>query len=268
MDVAGMRPRVGPLADLGIVVTRPARRAATFAQKLEAMGARAIVVPAIVILPPAERGTLDDALAHLARYDGVFFVSGNAVEYGVPAPGAWPAGLPAYAPGPATAAELIDMGIAPVRYPEHSQDSEGLLALPELAAIRGKRFLILRGDGGRELLGATLRARGAVVDAVSCYRRVAPSGLAQGLIELVARGAVQALTVTSSEAVRNLWTMLDEPTRVRLRAVPTFAPHPRIAEAARALGLAVITTAPGDMGLVAALLDHFAAAPTPRQEEA
>ncbi|MBS0321037.1 MAG: uroporphyrinogen-III synthase [Proteobacteria bacterium] len=267
MTPASVAPaRVGPLADLGIVVTRPARRAALFAQKLEAMGARAIVVPAIVILPPESRDALDAAHANLARYDGVFFVSGSAVEYGAPAPGAWPGGVPAYAPGRATAAELIDAGIADARYPKGSQDSEGLLALPELAAVGGKRFLVLRGDGGRELLAATLRERGATVDVVGCYRRIAPQGLAEGLVALVARGAVQALTVTSSEAVGNLWAMLDEPTRARLRAIPTFAPHPRIAEAARALGLDAIVTAPGDMGIVAALLRHFAHAGAPRKE--
>ena len=57
----------GPLAGLGIVVTRPARQAAAFAQKLAALGASPIVFPAIVILPPADRAALDDVHAAVAR---------------------------------------------------------------------------------------------------------------------------------------------------------------------------------------------------------
>ena len=84
-----------------------------------------------------------------------------------PDPRRWPAGLIAFAPGPGTAEALADAGIANVRIPATTFDSDGLLALPELASTsQGKRVLIFRGDGGREQLGDTLRARGAEVDYV------------------------------------------------------------------------------------------------------
>ena len=58
--------------------------------------------------------------------------------------------LIALAPGPGTAAALAAVGIVNVRLPATTMDSEGLLALPELSAVAGKRVVIFRGGGGRE----------------------------------------------------------------------------------------------------------------------
>ena len=76
----------GPLAGVGVIVTRPARQAALLARQLAALDATPIVFPAIVILPPTNRAPLDTAHAALVQYDIAIFVSANAVEYGVPAP--------------------------------------------------------------------------------------------------------------------------------------------------------------------------------------
>ncbi len=252
--LAPQPPATGPLAGLGVLVTRPARQAGAFAQKLAALGATPVVYPAIVILPPADRVALDAAHARLASYDYAFFVSANAVEYGAPDAARWPATLLAFAPGPGTAEALAAVGIRDARVPATSFDSEGLLALPELADVRGRRAVIFRGEGGREALAAALAARGAHVDHAVCYRRAAPSGSAAGLVEALADGRVQAVTVTSSEGVDNLWHALGEDGRALARRVPWFAPHPRIAERARALGLEVVATAAGDAGLLAGLV--------------
>lgn len=248
----------GPLAGLGIVVTRPARQAATFAQKLAALGASPIVFPAIVILPPVDRASLDDVHARLRDYDFAVFVSANAVEYGAPAAPRWPASLVAFAPGPGTAEALAGAGVLDVRVPRTTLDSEGMLALPELTDVRDQRIVIFRGEGGRELLADTLRERGAHVDIVSCYRRTVPSGGADGLVEALRERRAHAVTVTSSAGVDNLWSVLGDEGRRLTKLLPVFAPHPRIAERARALGLAAIETAGGDAGLIAGLLQWAA----------
>jgi uroporphyrinogen-III synthase len=248
------------LAGVGIIITRPVRQAGPFAQKLGVLGARPIVFPAIIVLPPDDRSELTRAHAELERYDGVFFVSANAAEYGVPQGGAWPTNVPVYAPGPGTAATLTDLGVADVRYPADDHDSEGLLALPPLQHVSGRRFAIFRGDGGRELLGDTLRARGALVDYVSCYRRSAPAD-GVGLNALLQRGEADALTLTSSAGVGNLWNVLNPAGRECLRRLPTFTTHPRISAAARDRGLAVIESASGDTGLIGGLLEWFSRHP-------
>jgi uroporphyrinogen-III synthase len=246
------------LAGVGVIVTRPARQAGGITRQLAVLGAKPIVFPAIVILPPADRASLDSVHATLDQYDIAIFVSANAVEYGVPASSGWPARLVALAPGPGTAAALAATGIAEARIPTSTFDSEGLLALPELRDVVGKRIVIFRGEGGRGDLGEALLARGARVTYAECYRRAAPATGAAGLSEVLREGRVHALTLTSSEGLDNLCVMLDADDLRRLRQLPAFVPHPRIAEHARSLGFVPVETGGADAGLIAGLLEWFA----------
>lgn len=236
-----------------MLVTRPARQAGPLAQKLAVLGADPVIFPAIAILPPLGTAELAAVHATLARYDFAVFVSANAAEFGAPPAGHWPASLVALAPGPGTAEALSALGIADVRIPATTFDSEGLLALPVFADVCGRRVVVFRGDGGREQLADTLRARGAEVDQVGCYRRAAPASV-DGLDQAFRDRRIAAVTVTSSEGIDNLWTRIATDTRRSWCACPTFVPHPRIAAHARDLGLDVIATTGGDAGLIAGLL--------------
>jgi uroporphyrinogen-III synthase len=253
----------GPLADAGVLVTRPARQAASLAARIAAQGGRPIIFPAIVILPPVDSAALERAHQALPDYQFAIFVSANAVEYGAPDARRWPATLIALAPGPGTAETLAGVGIANVHVPAERFDSEGLLALPELADVRGKRIVIFRGDGGRDLLGETLSARGAQVDYVECYRRAKPRTDAGGLEQAFTEGRIDAVTITSSAGLDNLWEIVGPATRATWCTRPTFVPHPRIAEHGRAKGLQTVETSGGDAGMLRGLLEWFATHPTP-----
>ena len=249
----------GPLQGVRIVITRPARQAAGLAKQIAALGGKPVMFPAIVILPPADRSALERSHRDLAQYDYAVFVSANAVEYGVGDPAAWPAHLVALAPGRGTATALVAVGLREVRIPSTTMDSEGLLALPQLSSVLGKRIVIYRGGRGRELLGEALVARGARVDYVECYRRAKPAGDFTTMAAAWRTGVIDALTLTSSEGLDNLWELFDDVSRSSMAATPTFVPHPRLAERARLLGFGrVIVTAPTDAGLLASLLEYFA----------
>ncbi|MDQ6924228.1 MAG: uroporphyrinogen-III synthase, partial [Pseudomonadota bacterium] len=113
--------------------------------------------------------------------------------------------------------------------------------------------------GGRKLLGEALAERGAQVDYVECYRRDKPRGDFETMAAAWRAGEIDALTLTSSEGLDNLWERFDEVSRSSMAATPTFVPHPRIAERARVLGFSRVTlTAPTDAGLLASLLEYFA----------
>ena len=248
----------GPLRGAGIVITRPARQAAQLAQQIAAVGGTPLIFPTIAIVPPDDTRALDDVHRRLAQFDYAIFVSANAAEFGVGDRAAWPAALPAFAPGPGTAAALAAAGVGDVRQSRTTMDSEGLLALAEFAAPAGKRVVIFCGGAGRDLLADTLTARGAHVTRVDCYRRSRRQTGAQGLNEAWRERRVDAITLTSSEGLDNLWEMLDAYGRTALAATPAFVSHPRIAERAHALKLArVIVAEPTDAGLIASLLQYF-----------
>lgn len=253
-----------PLAGRGIVVTRPAHQAAGLAELIRAAGGNPILFPVLEILDTENLQPLLDAIARLDDYRLAVFISPNAVVRTmnqVAARRAWPAHLRVAAVGKGGVKELRRFGITGIIAPDRMFDSEHLLALPELQDVKGKRVIIFRGDGGRELLGDTLSARGAVVDTIECYRRAQPRVDAALLLKAWARDQVHAVTVTSSEGLRNLFEMVGKLGQSWLRRTPVFAPHPRIAAAARELGCSIVVdSAPGDEGLIDALRRHFGAA--------
>lgn len=252
----------GPLAGCGILITRPAHQAGPLAVLIHAAGGQPVIFPALEILDPANPQPLLDAIERLESYDLAIFISPNAVTRVMERMAGrrtWPAGLRVAAIGQGGVRELERHGIHQVIAPQRSFDSERLLEMPQLQAVSGQHVLILRGDGGRELLGDTLAARGAQVDYVACYRRARPQTDPAPLLQAWAHDGVHAMIVTSSEGLRNLFAMLGKPGEALLQHTSLLVPHPRIAAVARELGCReVIETASGDDGLIAALLQRFA----------
>lgn len=247
------------LAGRTVLVTRPAHQAATLVEGVRLAGGSAFEFPALAIEAVA-LAQLTAPLAQLAAADIAIFASPNAAELGIAATragGRLPLEATVFAVGPGTARALQAQGVEQVITPA-GQDSEALLALPQLQAVAGKRIVIVRGVGGRTLLADTLRARGAQVDFMECYRRTRPEADATTLLARWRSGGIDAVTVASAETLHNLAALLGEPGAALLAATPLFAPHENIAEAARRFGIAqVIATPGGDAGLLDGLLNWF-----------
>lgn len=271
-----------PLNGLHVLVTRPLDQAEGLTLAISAAGGIPLPFPLLDIAPVAEAASLHAQLQRLNEFDLAIFISPNAVSYGMAAIAAAGASLPAQVAtvGAGSARALRAASVSQVIVPSERSDSEGLLAMPELAQMTGKRVMILRGDGGRELLADTLRARGATVEYATCYQR---SKTRKTLEELLCLKP-EVLTVTSSEALGHLREMLNQslPPRGKdrmgvmlmndsvstpvlaqplqeggdsLLALPMFVPHPRIAESATRLGWReVILSGAGDDGLLASLI--------------
>src|SRR4051794_455096 len=90
----------GPLAGIGVVITRPPRQAAAFAQRLALLGGEPILGPAMWIAPPLDYRPVVAALANLGEFDYALFVSANAAEAIIAREPRWPSGLIAIAVGP------------------------------------------------------------------------------------------------------------------------------------------------------------------------
>lgn len=248
-----------PLTGVRALVTRPATRARALAQRIELAGGQAICFPTLEIAAAGDVAALERVLADIARFDLAVFISPNAVRHGlayVHARGGPPARLRIAAIGHGTAAELAKAGVANAIVPAEGSDSEALLTRPELQQVAGQRIVIFRGDGGRKLLGDTLRARGAQVEYAECYRRVRPDTDATPLNARLRANGIDIVTVTSVENLRNLHDMLDDDARARLQRLPIVVVGARQAEACQTLGIRTkpwIARDAGDDAIVAAI---------------
>ena len=253
----------GPLAGRCIVVTRPREQAESLCRAIVAAGGEALPFPVLAIGPASDDPGLRGIADRLDEFDLAFFVSPNAVRHALDnllPRRAWPAHLRVATVGKGSERELARYGFSGVIAPQTGFDSESVIALPEFAAdaVAGRRVLIFRGDGGRELVADTLRERGAEVEFVTCYRRFRPDLDPSPLLERARAGRLDALLLTSSEGVDNLVAMVGTAGMALLAAVPVFAPHPRIAGRARIAGFqSVVDAGAGDDGMLQALLSHF-----------
>jgi uroporphyrinogen III methyltransferase/synthase len=232
------------LAGRRIVITRPEPDARRLAERLRALGATPIVVPAIRIefTDPPE---LDDALARIAGYHWVIFTSRNGVE-AVFRRTRSIAGPRVAAIGPPTAQALRQHGVeADLMPPEYVAEA----VLDALGDVAGRRCLLPRADIAREALAAGLVARGAVVDEIAAYRT---RPLAERRADL---GTVDAVTFTSSSTVRGFLAGGPVPAGARVVCI-----GPITADTARSCGLAVSAVAQEytEDGLIAALQAAFA----------
>lgn len=244
------------LKNLHIVVTRPADQAASLSEAIRHHGGFVADFPLIAIQPLDDYRAFDQAITELEHADWAIFISTNAVDNAMPRVlrryGNVPESVNFAAIGHQTAKELGRFGVHNVLTPHTRFDSETLLALAEMQDVANKTVLIFRGLGGRELLSDTLKARGAHVIFAESYQRINPQADTQLLNQLWQHGKLDAIIVTSSEAMRNL---LDLAAKTEwLRHVTLCVNHARIAEVPMQYGLKVlIANASGDDALIQSL---------------
>ncbi len=249
----------------GVVITRPRAQAVPLAARLSGLGIRADVFPLLDIQPLDDSSALESTLGRLQDYALVAFVSPNAVDAAFPFIGRWPDGVIAAVVGEGSRQALARHGLtdanAQIAFPTdpNRTDSETLLDVLDLDALRGRKALIVRAETGRELLADRLRAAGVAVDQVAAYRRGAPpldAARRAALAGFIAAGP--DWVITSSEALRNLQQdvlqLAGEAGWNAIRTCRLIVPHQRIAETAQAMGFArVMLTGSGDEALLAAL---------------
>ena len=152
---------------MSILVTRPSPAGEELVSRLRTLGQVAWHFPLIEFSPGRQLPQLADQLAALGESDLLFALSQHAVAFAQSQlhqqDRKWPR-LPDYfAIGRTTALALHTVSGQKILYPQDREISEVLLQLPELQNIAGKRALILRGNGGRELIGDTLTVRVATL---------------------------------------------------------------------------------------------------------
>jgi len=221
------------LQGLQIWVTRPEHQAEALCQLIEEQGGKAIRLPLLSIKPPGDPAAAQRILARAAEFDWAVFTSINAVQQAValaPKNARWPARR--ICVGTGTARALEEAGLGRAQTPEGGSSSEDVLALPPLQNLRGQHVLIIKGEGGRDLLPRVMLSRGAQVEQAEVYRRVPAEIKPKQLQTLVAD--IDAIVVTSGEALEHLANLASQSSA--LFSAQLVVPSQRVVQMAQDLG--------------------------------
>lgn len=128
-------------------------------------------------------------------------------------PLSWPQSVSYYAIGQSTAQAWQKFAPVRIRYPPGEETSEGLLALLNLQSLKHKKALILRGNGGRALLGDTLKKRGTQIIYCECYQRhlIDHDGMQKSTEWQQLK--IDTLVVTSGEMLQRIYDLVPEEAR-------------------------------------------------------
>lgn len=236
-----------------LVITRPAGTAGAMARQIRARGGVPVLLPGLSLRAADDAVATRAALREALDAELLLFTSPAAVRFAA-------ALLPletrasVLAVGQGSARALHRHGLT-AQAPEQRQDSEGLLALPVLQSLQGRRVALVGAPGGRGLLRDQLRARGARLHEVQVYQRVPPR-LGPRHLELVRHLPADArVLLSSAEALQNLqaalaptlWQHLCSVLAVvsseRLASIADTAGFSRVQQAASARGVDLLAAA-------------------------
>jgi len=245
-----------------LLLTRPADESAALSAVLAQQGIFSSSLPLLDIVPIPASDTMREVIQGLDRYCAVIVVSKPAARIGVELLNRFYPQTPPvkwFSVGAATAQILENRGLD-VSFPQEGDDSEALLTLSNLRdaiARPDPRVLIMRGEGGRELLAERLREQGASVDYLELYRRELPQYPSAALPERIRAERLNALVVSSGQGFEHLHQLAGD-VWPQLAQLPLFVPSPRVAELARAAGALTVVDCRGASAaaLLTALREH------------
>jgi uroporphyrinogen-III synthase len=241
----------------GILVTRAAHQAEGLVARILACQGKVVCFPALEITPCEQPGPARELL--FQTWDFILFVSPNAVTHALKLLSGNRLHASLGAVGQATAEVLRHNGYSIELIPGDRYDSEGLLLLPQLQDISGKKVLIVRGEGGRAHLGDRLQARGAEVGYAEVYRRVRPQS-DPGPLLAQWPDRIDLVSATSVEVLENLTLMLGSAGWPLLRHTPLLVISQRMRDVAETMGFETVIMAEGagDDAIISAIHNWLA----------
>lgn len=237
-----------------ILVTRPAHQAEHLCSLVNDQGWSAIRFPTLSIIA-VDNTVFKQQIKNLGQHQWLIFISVNAVSFALKANNGKIDGFldkPIAAVGKATAKALRLAGLTVALLPESTFNTEGLLATEEMQHVKGKSCLIIRGQGGREALADELRLRGAKVDYMEVYAREIPGANNEELCNMLTQNKVDAITITSGDALKNLIEMISVSLHDKLQAVLLIVVSERIKVLAEHYNFKhiAVTDNPGDTAII------------------
>ena len=233
---------------MAVLVTRPDERGQQLVDMLAKAGVVAIHLPLFNIEAGAELNGLPNKFTQLKVGDYVFAVSKSAVDFADKALKntgfVWRDDLQYFTVGQGTAQHFAMITTLAVHYPTTQENSEGVLQLAAMQNLQGKTILILRGNGGRELLSEQAQQRGANVEIVECYRRESIVYNSTEQTSLCKRAGVQTIVATSAEILTQLVDFVPQNEHNWLKSCQLITVSERISHLAQALGWQNVIVSP------------------------
>lgn len=245
-----------------VLVTRPSDQAEPLCRLINEAGGHAIRFPVIQICPLLDAGTRAVATQQLSASDIVIFISTNAVRFGIKLiqSNVLSPSKQVIAIGRATASALRQAGVSVDMIPGDHFSSEALLDMLPVQNVMGKKIILFKGEGGRELLIDALTERGAEVYDLPVYRRELPGTINDTVLPLWSRGGIDGVIITSREGLDNLFTLMGDKGRNYIQQTPMVVMSERIRQACGEYQIqAPVQVAPqaSDQGILTALLTLF-----------
>lgn len=243
-----------------LISLRPRGQHAPLRRAAKGTGATVIALSPWALQARRDAATCVDLAAALAAERVVFsspaavHAAARLVDLAAPHPGQW------LAVGAGTAAALHRQGALDIAAPAR-MDSEGLLALPALADLRGLRAGLVTAPGGRGVIADTLQQRGAQLLRANVYARRPLPFAPRTLQRLRHAVAPWALAVSSGEALALLLAQLPDDLQAPLRAATVVAASERLAVQARAAGFGQVHVAAGPLPAQLVAAAHAALIP-------
>jgi uroporphyrinogen III methyltransferase/synthase len=252
-----------------ILVACSAKKMLELVTGLKAMGGEVLPLPVIEIREIEDMRPLDRALSSLTEYAWIIFTSTYGVSYFMERMGKQ--GMSAdiqkmpkiCAIGPATASAVRENGHEVALIPKQFVAEGVVEALATyyggIQNLSGRRILLPRALEAREHIPEALKAAGARIDVVPCYRTVCAE-IEKGILQKVKDTIPDLIIFTSSSTIRNFINILGlEPGRSMLRQSTVAALGPVTKDTAESFGKCA-EIVPGEntvSALLAAIRDYY-----------
>ncbi|MFC1496900.1 uroporphyrinogen-III C-methyltransferase [Verrucomicrobiota bacterium] len=267
-EVVSLRPDMNwfeqlPLFGKKILVTRTRSQASDLIRKLCRLGAYALPLPTISIVPPDDPKPLNEVTSHLPEFDWIIFTSPNAVESFFKSLNSNSldsrnlGGIRICSIGPGTATKLRNHGINTDLMPQ-THTSEAIFEALKETNLAGKRILLPRANIAPHDLPEKLEQSGAEITEVTAYKTI-PAQPEQDVLESLRNEEADIVTFTSSSTAKNFAELVRKEFGKLPKNISYASIGPETSKAARAEGLDIEIEATKHTidGLIDAMVKHF-----------
>jgi len=232
--------------NIALISTRPYETNILLIKELEGTNISLLNYPLTEIKPSKDYAKFDSLLNNLKNYQHIIFISTNAVHFFVKRFKSLAIKLPNHiifsSIGPTTQKALENEFNINVYCPEKTYDSKHLIKNKIFHNLQNKKVLIIRGEGGREVLKDILEEKGADVNYGECYiRNYLPINLNKLQNESENYNSI-FLIISSYESAKHLLTQNSTHNWDWLQSINIIVNHPRIKDALSLISNNIIVT--------------------------